>query len=53
MSVLSLPGSRVTAEQLRRHVAANLARHKVPRDVQFVDELPRTASGKLLRRMLR
>jgi len=29
-----------------------LARHKVPRDVVFVDELPRNATGKLLRPVL-
>ena len=33
-------------------VAQQLARHKVPRDVTFVDELPRTTTGKLLRRDL-
>ena len=31
---------------------AHLARHKVPRDVRFLDELPRNTTGKLLRRVL-
>ena len=31
---------------------ANLARYKVPRDVVFVDELPRNPSGKVLKREL-
>ena len=31
---------------------ANLARHKVPRDIEFVDDLPRNATGKLLRATL-
>ena len=31
---------------------SNLARHKVPREVAFVDELPRNATGKLLRKEL-
>ena len=31
---------------------SELARHKVPREVEFVDELPRNATGKLLRKEL-
>ncbi|MGW5053494.1 acyl-CoA synthetase [Actinokineospora sp. NPDC004072] len=42
----------VTADDLREHVKANLARFKVPRDVVFLDELPRNATGKLLRARL-
>jgi acyl-CoA synthetase (AMP-forming)/AMP-acid ligase II len=42
----------VTAEALRGYVKANLARYKVPRDVIFVDELPRNAAGKVLKRQL-
>jgi fatty-acyl-CoA synthase len=34
---------------VRDHVRANLARYKVPRDVVFLDELPRNATGKVLR----
>jgi fatty-acyl-CoA synthase len=37
---------------VRDHVKTNLARHKVPRDVEFVDDLPRNATGKLLRNQL-
>src|SRR5690606_20554995 len=39
-------------EPLKAYVKANLARFKVPRDVVFLDELPRNATGKLLRRVL-
>ncbi|WP_280412734.1 acyl-CoA synthetase [Nocardia asiatica] len=39
-------------QEIKDYVRANLARHKVPRDVVFVDELPRNATGKLLRRHL-
>jgi fatty-acyl-CoA synthase len=34
---------------VREHVRSNLARYKVPRDVEFVDALPRNATGKVLR----
>jgi fatty-acyl-CoA synthase len=41
-----------TADDVRDHVRRNLARYKVPRDVVFRDELPRNATGKVLRRVL-
>jgi len=34
-------------------VRSNLARYKVPREVIFLDELPRNATGKVLKRVLR
>ncbi|MBD0292178.1 MAG: AMP-binding protein [Jiangellaceae bacterium] len=40
---------QVTADELRAHVAGVLGRHKVPRDVEFVDALPRTSTGKARR----
>jgi fatty-acyl-CoA synthase len=45
-------GGSLDADAVRSHVRANLARHKVPRDVEFIDELPRNATGKLLRKAL-
>jgi fatty-acyl-CoA synthase len=42
-------GRTLDADAVRDHVKANLARHKVPRDVEFVAVLPRNATGKLLR----
>lgn len=42
----------VSADQLRDHVKAHLARFKVPREIVFVDELPRNATGKVLKREL-
>jgi fatty-acyl-CoA synthase len=44
---------RVTdAAELAEFVAESLARFKVPREVHFVDELPRSTAGKVLRRLL-
>ena len=44
--------STVDDAELKAYVRANLARFKVPRDVVFLDELPRNATGKLLRHKL-
>jgi long-chain acyl-CoA synthetase len=51
--VVCKPGSRVAAEELRAHCAANLAEFKRPVDIEFRDSLPKTAVGKVLRRALR
>jgi fatty-acyl-CoA synthase len=45
-------GQRASVDELKGHVRSNLARHKVPREVVFLDELPRNATGKLLRKEL-
>ena len=42
----------LAADELKSFVRANLARFKVPREVVFLDELPRNATGKLLRHKL-
>ncbi|MFW0786593.1 acyl-CoA synthetase [Gordonia sp. CPCC 206044] len=39
-------------DDIKTHVRSHLARYKVPRDVVFIDELPRNATGKLVRRQL-
>jgi fatty-acyl-CoA synthase len=43
----------VGAEELKAHVLTQLARFKVPREFVFVDDLPRTALGKVQHFMLR
>ena len=50
--VVAREGKNLDAEAVRDYVRANLARFKVPRDVEFVDELPRNGTGKVLRREL-
>src|SRR3954454_13628405 len=42
-----------TADELIEHCRGQLAKFKVPKDVVFVDELPRNPSGKILKRELR
>jgi o-succinylbenzoate---CoA ligase len=46
-------GAAVDDATLREHCAELLARYKVPKRIRFASELPRTPSGKLLRRALR
>ncbi len=46
-------GRSVTEEELKAHVKANLASYKVPREIVFLDELPRNATGKVVKRELR
>ena len=50
--VVPRPGADPGAEELRDYVRTRLARYKVPRDVVFVNELPRNAMGKLVRGQL-
>jgi O-succinylbenzoic acid--CoA ligase len=51
-AVVLRAGKHASARELECHVAARLARFKVPKEVEFRSSLPRTASGKLLRRQL-
>jgi fatty-acyl-CoA synthase len=50
--VVRAPGADLDADAVRDHVKGTLARYKVPRDVEFVEALPRNSTGKVLRRNL-
>jgi acyl-CoA synthetase (AMP-forming)/AMP-acid ligase II len=45
-------GSSATPDLLKQHVRENLANYKVPRDITILDELPRSSTGKIVRREL-
>jgi fatty-acyl-CoA synthase len=47
--VVKAPKARLTSDDVRAHVRDRLARYKIPRDVHFVRELPRTETGKIRR----
>ncbi|MEV7133466.1 long-chain fatty acid--CoA ligase [Arthrobacter sp. NPDC093128] len=51
--VLLRDGAQLSEEQLRAHLDGRLARYKIPKSVVFVDEMPRTASGKIRKADLR
>ncbi|MFC5367712.1 long-chain-fatty-acid--CoA ligase [Salinirubrum litoreum] len=51
--VVPVPGADVTADEIREFCLANLAEYKHPREVAFVDELPRTTTGKVQKFELR
>jgi long-chain acyl-CoA synthetase len=47
------PGASATTEELTQHCKARMAAYKYPRTIYIIDELPKTVSGKILRRELR
>jgi acyl-CoA synthetase (AMP-forming)/AMP-acid ligase II len=51
--VVRKPGSEVTDADIRDHVKTLIAGYKAPRTVEFVDVLPATPTGKVLKRELR
>ena len=51
--VVRVEGGEATGDELREHVRSRLAGHKVPREVVFVESLPKTANDKLDRKALK
>ncbi len=50
--VVPTDGAQVDEAALKDYVKRNLARYKVPRDIVFLDALPRNPTGKVLKRVL-
>jgi acyl-CoA synthetase (AMP-forming)/AMP-acid ligase II len=50
--VVTTKGKEVSEEELKAYVKKNLAGYKVPREIVFMEELPRNATGKVLKREL-
>lgn len=48
-----VPGMTATADDLAEHIRRHLARFKVPRRIDFVEDFPRTAAGKIIRHRVR
>ncbi|AQA03619.1 acyl-CoA synthetase [Mycobacterium sp. MS1601] len=51
--VVKVEGASVDEDAIKLYVKENLARYKVPREVIFLDELPRNPTGKILKRELK
>jgi fatty-acyl-CoA synthase len=51
--VVKRDGASISEDDVKGYVREHLARYKIPRDVEFVDELPRNTTGKVLKRELR
>jgi acyl-CoA synthetase (AMP-forming)/AMP-acid ligase II len=51
--VVLKPGQSLAAEEIERHCIRKLARFKVPKEIEFIAQLPRNPSGKVLKRALR
>src|ERR687893_1473570 len=52
-AVVVTKGGDLSEDEVKQYVKSNLAGYKVPRDVEFMDELPRNATGKVLKRELK
>ncbi|HEY2312907.1 MAG TPA: AMP-binding protein [Streptosporangiaceae bacterium] len=52
-TIVLAPGVTLTPEEIKAFGKEHLASYKVPRSVDFIEELPRTGSGKILKRQLR
>jgi fatty-acyl-CoA synthase len=50
--IVSAPGAKLDEQTLKDHVKSNLARYKVPREIVFIDEMPRNPAGKIMKRNL-
>ncbi len=50
--VVTGDGDSLDEDEVKAYVKSNLARYKVPREVEFLDSLPRNATGKVLKREL-
>jgi long-chain acyl-CoA synthetase len=51
--VVAEPGAGLSADDVRRHCREHLSAYKVPRRVEFIEALPKTPVGKILKRELR
>ena len=51
--IVLMPGEKLSEEETISHCRKNLAAYKIPRSVAFLEELPKSAVGKILRREIK
>ena len=51
--IIRKEGAAVTAEEMKKYIADHMARHKVPQYIEFVDQFPMNAAGKILKYKMR
>jgi fatty-acyl-CoA synthase len=51
--VVLRPGSPASEEEILGFLDGKIARYKIPKSVRFADELPRSGTGKIVKRQLR
>ena len=51
--IILMEGEQMSEDEIRAYMKANIARHKVPRYIRFVDSFPMNAAGKILKYKMR
>ena len=46
-SIVLMPGSKLTADDIKKYCRARMAAFRVPKEIEFLPELPKTATGKV------
>ena len=52
-SIILKEGKSMTEEEMKEYIMSHMARHKVPRYIEFVDDFPKNAAGKILKYKMR
>ena len=52
-AIVLQPGTTLEPEEIIAFCRTKMAKYKVPQQIQFVDELPKSPTGKILKRVLR
>ena len=52
-AIILKPGKTITVDEMRAYISSHMARHKVPKYIEFTDEFPMNAAGKVLKYKMR